>query len=51
MIGRSALFARNAISQFVRHGSHGGCPGEVRKKRLILLHNDFLISFLNRKNL
>lgn len=30
MIGRSTLFARNAIQQFVRNGSHGGIPGEVR---------------------
>ncbi|XP_065167180.1 cytochrome c oxidase subunit 7C, mitochondrial-like [Atheta coriaria] len=29
MIGRTSLFARNAISQFVRNsGGHGGVPGE-----------------------
>ncbi|KAH1001155.1 cytochrome c oxidase subunit 7C, mitochondrial [Dendroctonus ponderosae] len=28
MIGRSSLFARNAISNFVRNHSHGGVPGE-----------------------
>lgn len=31
MIGRTSLFARNALQQFIRHGSHGGVPGEVRK--------------------
>ncbi|XP_066254975.1 cytochrome c oxidase subunit 7C, mitochondrial-like [Euwallacea similis] len=28
MIGRSSLFARNAIASFVRHHGHGGIPGE-----------------------
>ncbi|XP_050311567.1 cytochrome c oxidase subunit 7C, mitochondrial-like [Anthonomus grandis grandis] len=27
MIGRSSLFAKNAISTFVRNSSHGGFPG------------------------
>ncbi|XP_017778375.1 PREDICTED: cytochrome c oxidase subunit 7C, mitochondrial [Nicrophorus vespilloides] len=28
MIGKSQLFARKAITQFVRNSGHGGVPGE-----------------------
>ncbi|RZC40956.1 COX7C domain containing protein [Asbolus verrucosus] len=28
MLGRSSLFARNVIGNFVRNSGHGGVPGE-----------------------
>lgn len=37
MIGKTSLFAKNAIQQFIRHGSHGGVPGEVNN--FVSLHN------------
>lgn len=45
MIGRTSLFARNVLQQFVRQ-SHGGVPGEVGKSSV-----KFVIHTLHNQNL
>ena len=32
-VSRTALMGRNVMKSFIRNGSHGGVPGEVREER------------------
>ena len=48
MLGRSLNLTRSALSNFVRHHSHGGIPGEVSEttfSELLELRHKIAIDF------
>lgn len=45
MIGRTSLFARNAVKSLARYHDHGGVPGGVR---YILLYNTRLTKHIEK---